>query len=116
MKITKSADCGNSPKNLLVQEICIAYVNHDSKFFERYIEDDAITRNIVHERTAEKSNDSKIREVRIIHPISHGKSGAVEYIVFYKNKNVKQFCLFIEFDSAAAKKIKRLKRYELKKG
>lgn len=115
MKITQSTDCGNSPNNLLVQEICIAYVKHDTKFFERIIDDVANIRNFVPNSTAGRSQRSEIREVRIIHPISHGKSGAVENSIVYKNKNVKQFCLFIEFDSAAGKIIKRLERYELKK-
>ena len=115
MKITKSADCGNSPKNLLVQKICIAYIKGDKTYFKRFIADEAKLGDIWQVGDNGKVALSDIVQVRINHPISHGKSGAAEYSVLYKDKQTEQYCLFIEFDSAAGKKIQRLERYVLKK-
>jgi hypothetical protein len=115
MKIIKSADCGNSPKNLLVQEICIAYIKRDFKFFKRFIADEAKLGDIWQVGDNGKAALSDVIQVRINHPISHGKSGAAEYTVHYKDKQTEQFCLFVEFDSAAGKKNQRLERYVLQK-
>ena len=39
-KVLISEDCGNSPKNLFVQELTIAFAKGDSKFILSHITDD----------------------------------------------------------------------------
>jgi hypothetical protein len=85
-KIIISEDCGNSPKNIFVQDITIAFAKGDSKFIAGKVTDD-FRWNIIgdqliegKDRIAEALDEIKKDSVEVLtirHIATHGKAGAV---------------------------------------
>ncbi|HET9280035.1 MAG TPA: hypothetical protein VFN95_17695, partial [Flavitalea sp.] len=78
-------DCGNSPKNIFVQELTIAFAKADSRFLLRNITDD-VRWNILGDQVIQGKDDfaealeerknNKAAELTILHIATHGKAGA----------------------------------------
>ena len=85
-KIIKSDDCGNSPKNLLVESISIALALGDGRSLSGSVTDD-IRWNIIgtdllqgkesFDARLEQLKNDKVTEIVIQHVATHGKAGAV---------------------------------------
>jgi predicted site-specific integrase-resolvase len=108
-KIIKSDDCGNSPKNLLVESISIALALGDGESLSGSVTDD-IRWNMIgsvllqgrksfSERFKQVKND-KVTEIVIQHVATHGKSGAVNGTKKLKSGKTYAFRDVYEFSGA----------------
>ena len=112
-------DCGNSPKNVFVQEITIALAQGDVKSILKSVTED-IRWSIVGDRVLqgteqfvealqEKKNE-KVVELKIQHIATHGKTGAVDGTLKFKNKS-HAFCHMYEFSNAKGNAVKEITSY-----
>lgn len=115
-------DCGNSPKNIFVQEITIALAKGDVKSVLNSVTED-IRWSIVGDRVLqgteqfvealqEKKNE-KVVELKIQHIATHGKTGAVDGTLKFKNKS-HAFCHMYEFNNAKGNAVKEITSYIIK--
>lgn len=115
-------DCGNSPKNIFVQEITIALAKGDVKSVLNSVTED-IRWSIVGDRVLqgteqfvealqEKKNE-KVVELKIQHIATHGKTGAVDGTLKFKNKS-HAFCHMYEFSNAKGNAVKEITSYIIK--
>lgn len=113
-----SKDCGNSPKNTLLEKVAVALEVGDTEFLSEYLADGAIW-ELSDKRVAVgkdigrvfNESDAEAVFVSIDHVMSHGKVGAVNG--FSQNNKGKKvdFCHVIEFSSVKFTKISRLLSY-----
>jgi hypothetical protein len=116
-KISRSTDCGNSPKNKMVEDIGVALETGDREFLATTLDSEAAwscTRSIFN--TSEKILDALLAldkpvDLAIDHAISHGKVGSVNGHVYRKGKGDLRFCHIIEFTSTKCDRIKRIESY-----
>lgn len=112
-------DCGNSPKNIFVQEITIALAKGDVKSVLNSLTED-IRWNIVGDRVLQgteqfvealqaKKNE-KVVELNIHHIATHGKAGAVDGTLKFENRSL-AFCYVYEFSNAKGIAIKEITSY-----
>ena len=115
-------DCGNSPKNVFIQEITIALAKGDVKSVLNSVTED-IRWSIVGDRVLqgteqfvealqEKKNE-KVVELKIQHIATHGKTGAVDGTLKFKNKS-HAFCHMYEFSNAKGNAVKEIISYIIK--
>ena len=119
-KIITSADCGNSPKNIFVQELTIALASGDAKSALKRVTDD-IRWNIVSERiiqgkdqlagALERDKKDKAVELTIHHVATHGKAGAVNGTKKLKNRKTQAFCHVYEFRDTKGTSVKEITSY-----
>src|SRR5699024_9228994 len=105
MELRRSKDCGNSPKNKLVEDIAIALETGDIEFLSSILAHDAewgyvggtavATKGILdHVDTLSTPTELSVRRV-----MSHGKVGAANGTVAYEGGSRLQFCHVLEFTS-----------------
>lgn len=105
-RIIIKEDCGNSPKNILLQQFTIAIARRDTKFILDTIAD-PIRWNIVGDRLIEGREDlaeflrqlksNKVTLLTIHHIASHGKAGAVDGMQKLDSGETLAFCNVYEF-------------------
>jgi hypothetical protein len=118
-EITRSENCGNSPKGLLLQDLTVAFARADALRIEDLVTSDvrwlpvggqpvlgaaafcnAITRY------------GPASAVAIEHVITHGNAGAVNGVVEYGRKR-RAFCYIVEFSSAKGSKVREITSYSV---
>ena len=117
-KLSRSTDCGNSPKNKMVEDIGVALEMRDCEFLAAILDSEAVwsySRSII--TTAEKILDSLLTQdkpavLAIDHSISHGKVGSVNGRADRNGKGEQRFCHIIEFTSTKCNRVKRIESYE----
>jgi hypothetical protein len=119
-KIIISEDCGNSPKNIFVQEITIAFAKDDSKFILSRVMDD-IRWNIIGDRLIEgkdrfvealgEMKKDAVEVLTIRHIATHGKAGAVDGTIRLENGKLRAFCNVYEFSNSKGSAIKEITSY-----
>ena len=116
-KIFIREDCGNSPKNILLQNLTIAFAKGDNRFLLENLTDD-IRWNIVGERVIEGKDafadalkNDRVAELSIHHIATHGKSGAVDGMRKMKNGRTVAFCDVYEFKDAKGTRVKEITSY-----
>lgn len=115
-KLNRSADCGNSPKNKMVEDIGIALEVRDTEFLSSVLDSEAVwscsssiattTEKILHTL----SSLDKPAALTIDHVMSHGKVGAVNGFAEGR-KGEQRFCHVIEFTSTKCNRVKRIESY-----
>ena len=120
MKVIIGKDCGNSPKNIFIQELTIALAKGDLRsVLDRLTVD--IRWNIVGggvvqgkdpfiEALQERKNDKPV-ELILDHVATHGRAGAVDGRIRFKNKNPQGFCHMYEFSNARGDAVKEIISY-----
>ena len=121
-RIIPSTDCGNSPKNTLLQDIAIAFANRDADFLSDHLTDD-VRWELVGSRvvaglaalmqTVKQSDD--ITQLTVGHVMSHGRVGAVNGTV-QRGAKVDDFCHVFEFANAKAERVKSIRSYVIARG
>lgn len=120
MKVIRSADCGNSPKNLLVQSLAAAIETGNASSFSRCVSDDVVwavpgRRSFQGKATAlaylKTRKPGSGTRVLIRHAISHGRSGAGNGDVSLESGLSRGFCHVIEFSSARGDRISGIFSY-----
>lgn len=123
IKIIRSEDCGNSPKNKFIEDMEIAIVEKDTKFLWKAISPD-IHWHIIGEKSVQGASQfldtlatifevSDVAEIAINHVISHGKAGAVSGFRKHINGKTYEFCTVYVFSNAKATSIKEIKHYAI---
>ena len=98
MKITRSGDCKNSPKNAFVEDFVIDLLA--AKSLAGRLEETAYLPPVPDE----------LREIEITHAISHGKVGAANGIMTIDGSK-RPFAAFIEFTSTKATLVRSVDLY-----
>lgn len=119
MKIIRSEDCGNSPKNALLAEIEIALASKDLAYLNAHIEPSltwsmpgcgqGIGLESLFEALDARSGSQRLTELEITSAFSHGKMGAVYGLRKYSDGEIYEFCNLYELKSAGSSSIKDLK-------
>ena len=120
IKIVRSADCGNSPKNLLVQALVIAIETSNRAAFTRCVSDE-VTWAVPGRRsfagraaalaflTARRAD--KPHKLIVLRALSHGHSGAGDGIVLLASGLTRNFCHVVDFTNARGSRIANISSY-----
>lgn len=116
-RIIPSADCGNSPKNTLLQDIAIAFAKRDADFLSDHVTDgvcwDVVGTPVVEGFAgliqALKQTDD-VTQLTIEHVMSHGRVGAVNGTA-QRGRKVDEFCHVFQFANAKAERVKSIRSY-----
>jgi hypothetical protein len=117
IKVKRSKDCDNSPKNRFAQEIAIALETGNAEFIEEVLVENAsaVLRN-GEELALEKYLDvvgaaAKPTKTVIDRVITHGKAGAVDGVSHFKSGDRLRFCHVIHFANAKGNSVSRVSSY-----
>ena len=123
-KVMVSDDCGSSPKNLFLQNITIAFASGDSEFILARVTDD-VRWDIVGENVIQGKADFAVKlkqmkselalELTIHHVATHGKTGAVNGTIKFKDGKTLSFCDVVEFSGAKGVRVKEITSYGIEK-
>lgn len=119
-KVKIGEDCGNSPKNVFVQELTIALAKGDAKWLLSKVHDD-IRWEIVGDRVIEGKSEFKdrlekeapVNELSILHIATHGKTGAVDGTYKFKNGKTLAFCDVYEFSNSKGNQVKAISSFKI---
>ncbi len=100
MKVTRSGECKNSPKNAFVEDFVVDWLASDSP--SARMEAGASLPEVPDDLT----------EIEISHAISHGKIGAANGLITV-NGLKKPFAVFIEFASTKGTLIRNVSFYSM---
>ena len=124
-KVIKSEDCGNSPKNIFVQDLTVAFAKGDSKFLLDHVTDD-IRWNRIGDKLIEgkdnfaealkKLKNAEAVELMVHHVATHGKAGAVNGTTKLKNGKTYAFCDVYEFSNTKGDAVKEITSYVIEIG
>lgn len=120
-EIIRSQDCGNSPKNQLVENLSIALLTNELKN-----QSDLVTEDVKWNKVGGKSlhgrevilneldtiSGHSILKLIVVHAITHGKSGAVNGEVQYES-STEGFCFVFEFANAKGKSVRQITSYHI---
>ena len=119
-KVILSEDCGNSPKNIFLKDLTIAFAKGDIKYLLGKVTDD-IRWNIISDRliqgkenfseALEKMKSDMATELTIHHIATHGKAGAVNGVKKLKSGKSLAFCDVYEFKDAKGSSVKEITSY-----
>lgn len=120
LKINVKADCGHSPKRILLRDFNIAFGKGDIKFIVTQVTDDIVW-DVKGERTIEgkdsfseainEMKEREVAEITIEKVITHGKEGAVNGIMKMKDGKQYAFADFYEFKNTTSTAIKTMTSY-----
>ena len=124
-KVQKSEDCGNSPKNLLVQSLAIAIETCNASAFARSITEDVIwalpgRRSFSGKAAclaylkARKPVTPKLIRVRRV--ISHGRAGAADGVLVMSSGHPHSFCHVVGFASIKGDNVSSISSYYVELG
>lgn len=121
-KIVRSKDCGNSPKNPLVENLAVALSTGDHRMVSELVTDDVqwsiVGGKVLRGREAVLQALSKvacvpIATLTVLHVVTHGRSGAVNGKVQHSAGGV-GFCDVFEFSTPKGTNVSRITSYRLK--
>ncbi len=114
-RIVSSPDCGNSPKNLLAQEIAIALECGEAP--EALSETCAWQMSCGTHLTGKTAIEQALRDqarpatLTVHHALSHGKVGAASGEAKLEDGRVRRFCHIFEFSTAAGRSVKAISSF-----
>lgn len=120
--IITSPDCGNSPKNLFVQELSIALALLRPRSILRSVSEDlewsVLGQSIIRGRTElvaalQRMTPPRALQLSIHHALTHGTSGAVNGTLMLSRDRSVQFCDIYEFTSAKGTCVRRITSYRV---
>jgi hypothetical protein len=122
VQVNISEDCGNSPKNTLLQNMAIAFARGDVDFILSVVTDD-IRWDIVGDRVIQGKGDldealrrapgGEAAELTVLHVATHGKAGAVNGTLKTVNGTTIAFCDVVEFGNAKGTNLKEITSYRI---
>ena len=120
MKVITNEDCGNSPKNLFVQDITIAFAKGDLRFLLDNVTEDVRWNIIGIQRiqgkdqlatVVEQMKKENAIELSVHHVATHGKAGAVNGTTTLKNGKTRAFCNVYEFSNTKGEAVREITSY-----
>lgn len=119
MKIIRSKDCGNSPKNALLAELEIALAGKEYSHLQEHLGpgfswsipgfSQGVGLETFRDALDGRSARQPVSELEITSAFSHGKMGTVVGWRMYADGNTLEFCSVYEFASAGSTKVKSLR-------
>jgi hypothetical protein len=115
-QVNRSTDCGNSPKNKMVEDIAIALDTRDIDFLSFILDSEAVWN---HEGGTSTTSEAILDQVGAVakptsltvdHVMSHGKVGAVNGTA-KRERREHRFCHVIEFTSVKCNRVRRIESY-----
>jgi hypothetical protein len=119
-KIIKSKDCGNSPRNLLVQSLAIAIERANASAFARCVTDDVIwalpgRRSFAGKAACLAYLKSRRQDapklVTVRRALSHGRAGAADGTLTDESGLTHGFCHVINFSTVKGDRISAISSY-----
>lgn len=119
-KIITSEDCGNSPKNIFVQALTVAFAKADVKFIQKSVTED-VRWALIGSKAIEGKDAllqaveqaAKVGELTVQHVMTHGKAGAVNGKMKLKDDTIREFCNVYEFKDAKGTSVQAITTYEI---
>jgi hypothetical protein len=118
--VERSADCRNSPKNILIENLTVALATSDVETLLGSVADD-IQWRIVGKDLIEGKEDlaqalsqrmsSQPLKLTIQHVVTHGKAGAVSGSLRFRNAKSREFCDVYEFSNTKGTRVNRITSY-----
>ena len=115
-RVNRSADCGNSPKNKMAEDIAVALETRDIDFLSTILDADAVWNDVSGTASTAEAILNEIKtltkppSLTIDRVMTHGKVGAVNGNAG-KGKRVQRFCHVIEFSSVKCNRVRRIESY-----
>ena len=119
-RVIIAEDCGNSPKNIFIQELTIAFAKGDLKHILERVTDDIcwniVGDGVIHGKDGfadalKQMKITKVKMVAIHHIATHGKSGFVNGTTTWENGKTSSFCDVYEFSNAKGVAVKEITSY-----
>ncbi len=123
-RIIPSGDCGNSPKNALLQDVTIALAKRDVDFLLSHVTDDVIWEVVGSDvvegkaafaRAVDARTASDVTQLTIDHVMSHGRVGAVNGTAEYRDAKSSDFCGVFEFANAKGERVRAIRSYVIER-
>jgi hypothetical protein len=120
--VIRIGDCGNSPKNLLVESLSIALATGDIGGVGAALADNVHWRVVGNEPVAgvgaladalRIGGKRTPKRVVIGHVMTHGRAGAVSGTVEFAGGRQREFCDVFEFSSAKGTHVSRITSYRV---
>jgi hypothetical protein len=117
MKVIRSSDCGNSPKQKLLEDISVALAGADAGLIDSLAVPELVWLHVGKKpvegqdavlSTIQKSGPAT--EVAIERVVSHGRAGAVNGIITRGGKRT-AFCHMFEFNNTKCTHVKSISTY-----
>jgi hypothetical protein len=120
VKINVHADCGNSPKNIFLKDLSVAFGKGNISYIIEQVSDD-IEWHIIGDKRIQGKADfvaeweqmqtQKAVEVTIATVISHGKFGSVNGEIITQDGKTYAYCDVYEFTNVKGTSIKSITSY-----
>lgn len=119
-EVITSEDCGNSPKNIFLQDLTIAFAKGDSKLLLDKVTDDIRWDRIGEKliegkddfaKALEKLKKDEATQLTVHHVATHGKVGAVNGTKKLKSGKTYAFCDVYEFSNTKAVAVEEITSY-----
>jgi hypothetical protein len=119
-RVIKSTDCGNSPKNLLVQSLAIAIETCNGAAFARCVGDEVIWSVPGRRSFAGKAaclaylkarKSDAANQVRLRRVVSHGRAGAADGVLAAEPALPRSFCHVVDFSSAKGDRVSAISSF-----
>ena len=120
-KIVRSRDCGNSPKNQLIEDLSIALSTGDRGIVGACVADDVewrvVGEEVVRGRDALQQALAHVKaktlvKLEVSHVVSHGRAGAVNGTLDHRGTTT-EFCDVFEFANTKGTSIGRITSYRV---
>lgn len=122
LNIVRSPDCGNSPKNKLLEDLEISFARGDLDFILASVSEDVqwniLGKGSIRGKAAlvealqlRQVGDNAVIELTIDHVVSHGKAGAVNGFRKHRDGRSYDFCCFYEFANAKGTQVCSITSY-----
>lgn len=118
--VIPSENCGNSPKNLFAQDLAIALALNNVDFLLDSVSSDIRWRIVGGKEIQGKDaltelfqsrTSAEVALLTIHHVVTHGKAGAVNGTMAFKDESAQEFCDIFEFTSAKGTSVKTITSY-----
>jgi hypothetical protein len=117
MRINRSSDCGNSPKNQFAEDAAIAIMTDDRAALAKIMVEGRTPllvgspRRTVTDLLVAASGKSAAQAISIKTVVTHGRAGAVEGTIDHHGGTARHFCLVLRFASAKADGVSEARLY-----
>lgn len=121
-RIVTSADCGNSPKNIFLEKLTIAFAKGKTQFILESVTDAICWERVGQPLIAGKAafaaalaqlKKEKVATLTIAHVMTHGKAGAVNGTRHLASGKTYAFCEVFEFSNAKGTGVQRITSYNI---
>lgn len=116
-KVSRSKDCGNSPKNKFTEALGVAIEKCDLKFLDKVLDQNATVTLATGESLSrdeyleQLKSAAKPTVIKIDRVATHGYAGAVDGVSQFGRKSERRFCHVIHFANIKADRVTHINSY-----